>query len=90
MTGDESFICPAVNLARTFSQDGNKVYMYHFTHSSSTGIYDSPWLRASHAEEIPYIFGWHFLRHMEMRYAREEAFLALQIMNYWTNFVKTG
>ncbi|XP_077996783.1 acetylcholinesterase-like [Glandiceps talaboti] len=90
LTGDESFICPANAFAHVYSELGNSVYLYHYTHKSSTSIFNVTWLGASHAEEVPFVFGWHFLRHMEMTYESREILLSLQVMSMWTNFAKTG
>nr|XP_006818593.1 PREDICTED: cholinesterase-like [Saccoglossus kowalevskii] len=90
MSGDESFTCPADLFAKQYFERGNTVYMYHFSHHPSTSIYNTSWLGASHAEEIPFVFGWHFHRHMDMVYKPEEFYLSLYILSYWTSFIKTG
>ncbi|XP_077979971.1 pyrethroid hydrolase Ces2e-like [Glandiceps talaboti] len=96
MTGDSLFVCPIDKCARDLFNAGVDAYLYHFTHNPLSSIWKTTWLKAAHAEDIPYVFGyqlrsqlysdsdWHFTM------TDEENLMSLQIMKYFTNFAKTG
>ena len=56
---DYSFVCPADYSARAYSQAGANVYLYHMTHIPAKSTRGIKWMRATHIEEIPFVFGWH-------------------------------
>ncbi|XP_070551022.1 acetylcholinesterase-like [Ptychodera flava] len=88
MTGDELFVCPTDLSARAYSEAGSKVYRYFMTHVPATSVWPMPWSGAAHAEDIQFVFGYHFLNYTIM--PQDEVNMTLQIMKYWTNFAKTG
>ena len=50
------------------------------------------WLGASHAEDIPFVFGNPFqkVNQQGLTYNNDEKILSLEIMRYWTEFAKNG
>ena len=89
---DEAFVCPLDLTARAHMQNGNTVYMYHMTHLPSQSVWpDVPtWLGVAHAEDLQFVFGYHFIPEENHPMAPEELPMILQTMKYWTNFAKTG
>ncbi|XP_070549160.1 acetylcholinesterase-like [Ptychodera flava] len=90
MIGDENFICPMDLSARAYAQSGAKVYLYHMTHTPANSIWRIKWMGPAHAEDIPFVFGWHFFHGANWTMPPEEVEMSLSIMKYWTNFAKTG
>ncbi|XP_070551652.1 cholinesterase-like [Ptychodera flava] len=93
MQGDFEFVCPSDKSARAYSKFGANVYMYHMTHAPSTPIVPVAWVKAGHAEDIPFVFGLHFRNDAgqnNFTMKPEEVDMSLKIMRYWTNFAKTG
>ena len=77
------FAWPAYTWARLESEHGkNKAYLYYFDHSGEPG-------HASHASEIPYVFGtlggWFAPAPTPENIAISDA-----MMSYWINFATTG
>ena len=100
-SGDRILLCPTFSTAQDFVSAGLTVYTYLLTHSPAYSLWgrNYTWLGATHAEDIPYVFGSPFLQHdddgdedwfMYGRFADDELVVAHQIMTYWTNFAKTG
>ena len=56
VAGDKEFLCPTVRFAKLFAEQQSSVYMYHFTHRSSTSSWPE-WVGVLHADELEYIFG---------------------------------
>ncbi|XP_070551528.1 acetylcholinesterase-like [Ptychodera flava] len=90
MGTDQYFTCPADLSARAHSQAGSKVYRYQMTHTPSKSMWRIKWMRAAHVDEIPFVFGWHFLLGEEWTMPMEEVDMSLKMIQYWTNFAKTG
>ncbi|XP_077865096.1 acetylcholinesterase-like [Saccoglossus kowalevskii] len=103
MLGDHIFVCPADVAARAHYAAGQSVYLYHMTHTPARNVYQVAWAEtAFHGDDIPFVFGYHFLPGIWMgRQDGEdvvvqwpmpevEVQLSLEIMKYWTNFAKTG
>ncbi|XP_070546599.1 fatty acyl-CoA hydrolase precursor, medium chain-like [Ptychodera flava] len=88
--GDFYFICPADASARAYAKAGFKVYKYHMTHVPSKTLWPVKWIKATHAEDIPFVFGWHFVDGLNWTISKEEVEMTLKVMKYWTNFAKTG
>ncbi|XP_077984732.1 acetylcholinesterase-like [Glandiceps talaboti] len=47
-------------------------------------------MKASHGEELQYVFGFVFMDDMNWSVTDDEVKMTLQIMRYWANFAKTG
>ncbi|XP_070548980.1 acetylcholinesterase-like [Ptychodera flava] len=90
MVGDQLFVCPTDQSARAYSHSSASVYLYHMTHIPSKSIWRLKWMRAAHAEDLPFVFGWHFYHSEDWTMTPEEVKISLQIIKYWTNFAKTG
>ncbi|XP_070550997.1 acetylcholinesterase-like [Ptychodera flava] len=88
--GDLYFVCPADLSARAHFQAGSKVYKYLMTHTPAQSLFKMKWLKATHAEDVPFVFGYHFDSAMNWTMPDDEVTLTLKIMKYWTNFAKTG
>ncbi|XP_071493146.1 acetylcholinesterase-like [Diadema antillarum] len=96
---DQSFAAPADALARAFYQHGaGQAYLYEMTHVPSVSMYSYSligprWLGVTHGEEIPFVFGWAFIPEVQ-QYRRnlkdDELEFMVKMMQYWTNFAKTG
>ncbi|XP_070551771.1 acetylcholinesterase-like [Ptychodera flava] len=88
--GDMYFVCPTDMSARAYAKAGFNVYKYHITHTPSKSFWPLKWMKAAHAEDIPIVFGWHFVDGMDWDVSKEEVNMILTVMKYWTNFAKTG
>ncbi|XP_070546353.1 acetylcholinesterase-like [Ptychodera flava] len=88
--GDVYFICPADASARAYAMAGFNVYKYHMTHVPSKSFWSVKWIKAAHAEDLPFVFGWHFMDGMNWTLPKEDVDMTLKVMKYWTNFAKTG
>ncbi|XP_070545945.1 acetylcholinesterase-like [Ptychodera flava] len=88
--GDFYFICPADASARAYAKAGFNVYRYHMTHVPSKSTWPFKWMKAAHAEDLQFVFGWHFVDGMNWTMTKEEVEMTLKVMKYWTNFAKTG
>ncbi|MEE6463075.1 hypothetical protein FKM82_005772 [Ascaphus truei] len=85
-TRDHFIACPVVQMARHWSENSKgNVFMYHVPESfaqSSSGL-DLP-------EDVIYAFGLPFHPNYKNQFSTEEQNLSLKIMQYVTNFVRTG
>ncbi|XP_077980086.1 neuroligin-2-like [Glandiceps talaboti] len=97
--GDLNFIAPVVNAARDHAKSSDsttgKTYHYHFDHRPSYSVYDSYVDGAAHTDELPFVIG-DLLMHRNDESSQfanataEEIQLSYTMMEYWTNFAKTG
>lgn len=85
--GDYHFVCEVNALADRYSQSGQRVYNYWFSHRSSVNPWPK-WMGALHADEIPFVFG--LPLDPARGYNEEEKQLSRKMMRFWTNFAKTG
>ena len=85
--GDYTFTCPVNEFAYHYSENGNDVYMYHFTERSSNNPWPI-WAGVSHADEVPFIFGEPLNR--SKNYDQTEVELSKRMMKYWANFARRG
>ena len=75
--------CPSIFIARQMTKSGNKVYQYLFSKQRvNSGI-----ILSYHGAEIPYVFGTHDLY---LPTTNKDQKLTASMMNYWTQFAKTG
>lgn len=92
LDSDEAFKCPADATARAHVRIGSNVYMYHMTYKPSKSFLgDLPtWKGVAHADDLQFIFGWHFIPGKEHPMTPLEVNMTLDTMTYWTNFARTG
>ncbi|CAG0878892.1 unnamed protein product [Darwinula stevensoni] len=88
VVGDLYFSCPVKDLADAYVQErGLDVYKYYFTHRAKGGPWPK-WVGAYHGDEILYVFGVPLIR--SDVYSKEDVELSRRMMQFWTNFAKTG
>lgn len=91
IAGDFNFKCPVADLAEILASypDRNaSVFGYFF--DQHTSVSDWPdWTGVLHGDEIEYIFGVP-LKSTMSSYSSNEQWLSRYMMEYWTNFAKTG
>nr|XP_054771304.1 acetylcholinesterase-like [Lytechinus pictus] len=102
--GDIILLCPTYGAAEQLAAAGIQTYTYYMTHVPTYSIWGRQltWLKDTHAEDIPYVFGSAFLSQdgeeerededwrMRGRLADDEVVIARRIMKYWANFAKSG
>ncbi|XP_025021113.1 thyroglobulin, partial [Python bivittatus] len=85
-TRDHFIICPTIDMAKDWASNGRgNIFMYHVPESSS--------LSSSSLEYVPDVqlaFGLPFYPQYKNRYMLEEKTLSLAIMQYLSNFIKSG
>jgi len=86
-TGDHQFTCPVVDWAHRYAETGNNVYMFHFMQQATITPWPK-WVGTMHADEIAFVFGQPL--NLSYNYTPKERALSKQMMNYWSNFAKTG
>jgi para-nitrobenzyl esterase len=84
---DTSFRCSAVVMAAWHAATGAPVYSYHFEQSIPGKEADG----AAHSYELPYVFG-NLLSEGPLAggYSAADRRLSSTIVDYWTNFAKSG
>ncbi|KAJ8036602.1 Acetylcholinesterase [Holothuria leucospilota] len=99
---DETFVAPTDAFLRYFvssSKGTTTAYSYHMIHDPSVSSWQinligPRWMRATHCEELQFVFGWPFLPEVQDWKSKNlnsaEKTLSVQVMKYWTNFAKTG
>ena len=75
--------CPSIFIARQMTKSGNKVFQYLF----SKQRLKSENILSYHGAEIPYVFGTH---DVYLPTTNNDLKLTANMMNYWTQFAKTG
>lgn len=85
--GDYYFTCNVNNFAKAYAKSGQTIYMYYYTHRSSQNPWPK-WMGVMHGDEISYVFGEPL--NPNIPYLQKERNLSKKIMQYWTNFAKTG
>ncbi|XP_078611896.1 cholinesterase 1-like isoform X1 [Branchiostoma floridae x Branchiostoma japonicum] len=87
VSGDYSFVCPAVATARAHARYGTNVYMYEFGYRPSKSSFPD-WVVASHGEEVQFVFGLPMVP--AYGYSTEDVEVSRRMMRHWANFAKTG
>ncbi|XP_076364998.1 acetylcholinesterase-like [Tachypleus tridentatus] len=87
LVGDKYITCDSIKFAHTYSELGNDVFMYLFTHTPSVRPWPH-WMGATHGDEIFFVFG--ALLNSLFGYSSEEKEFSKRIMKHWTNFARTG
>ncbi len=86
--GDSHFLCHVNKFAEIYASAGENVYYYYFTQRYSSNPWPS-WMGVLHGDEIIFTFG-DALKKGYLNYTKGEKALSIKIMQYWTNFAKTG
>ncbi|XP_071823624.1 acetylcholinesterase-like [Apostichopus japonicus] len=87
---DTSYKCGTSLLARNAATAGSTVYMYHMTHEPIRSLWNVTWLRASHFEELQFVFGLPFFDDPFYVPVYDEVKIAFYVIRMWTNFAKSG
>ena len=91
---DMIFACPTEYYSRALEGAGAVVYRYELTHQPSWSIYAGipTWMGAAHAEDLQYVFAWGLgpILGRIIGQTDDEKFMSVEVMRYWTNFVKSG
>ncbi len=87
MVGDYHLTCNVNEFAHRYAEIGHSVYMYYYTHRSSTHLWPS-WSGVLHGDEINFVFGEPL--NPTKGYLPQEIALSKKVMRYWTNFARTG
>ncbi|XP_072034468.1 acetylcholinesterase-like [Amphiura filiformis] len=86
---DYSFACSTDTYLRGAAEaDAGSVYAYYFNHHPSKSIINTPWSGACHADDLVF-FGIHFTPN-DFNLTDVEVEMTLKMIQYWTNFAKTG
>ncbi len=65
------------------------IYRYKYAHRSSLDPYPA-YTGVKHGDDLEFVFGTPLFEDLSEKYQDEEVALAEDIVNYWSNFVKTG
>ena len=91
MVGDYHLTCSVNDFAYRYAEMGANnavnVFMYYFTHRSSTHYWPS-WTGVLHGDEINFVFGEPL--NPTKGYLPHEVALGKKMMRYWANFARTG
>lgn len=87
LLGDLHFNCPTVNFAKMVHEQNNTVYMYKLSRRPSFSDWPE-WVRATHADDIPYSLGSMYKITKEFTEADVKA--ATDLMKAVASFAKTG
>lgn len=90
---DEGFLCPADYTARVYAEANLPVYRALFNHLPKYSTWPDPfvkWRGIAHSEDNPYTFGRGFNPERGHVFTLQEEDLSLNMMQYYTNFAKTG
>ena len=95
MYGDFFFVAPAVHALLLHSIDNNmgQTYQYEMARESPVpfGIDRPAWFSGNgHADELFYLFGMKIKQLQGQNVPEGDLALATQMMQYWSNFAKTG
>ena len=92
LLSDFLFVCPNYNIAETYSRRENNVYVYEFAYRFYTSqipndlvTYLGP---ATHADEIVMTFGFVLSEALDLFTNDAEKRFDMELVKYWTNFVK--
>ncbi|XP_040903059.1 acetylcholinesterase-like [Toxotes jaculatrix] len=87
LVGDHLFVCPVVEFAQRYSQNGGKTFLYLFEHRSSINSWPQ-WMGVMHGYEIEFVFGMPL--NASLGYTKNEVNMTKKIMKHWANFARTG
>ena len=88
VAGLVGFVAPARRLARQLSEQGQSVYLYHFTRVPKA--LERLGKQADHGAEIPYVFGGLDRIFQGRLYQARDHELSAEIMSMWVRFARQG
>ncbi|XP_072034405.1 neuroligin-4, X-linked-like [Amphiura filiformis] len=90
---DHEYVAPAVETAKYLARGEIDVYFYVFGHKSKNDIYPK-WTGSVHEADLGFVFGAPLvpgtMGMFSLNYTKGDAPISLAVMNYWTNFAKSG
>ncbi|XP_043211304.1 acetylcholinesterase-like [Amphibalanus amphitrite] len=87
MAGDRQFTCGVNDVVAAHARKGGAVWQYQLRQRAPGSMWPR-WSGVLHADEVFFLFG-AALRKPE-EFSREDVILSKRIIQYWTNFAKTG
>lgn len=87
LVGDHMFMCPLLEFANRYSQNGGKTFVYLFDHPSSVNPWPA-WMGVMHGYEIEFIFGMPL--NASLGYTKTEVNMTKKFMKHWANFARMG
>ncbi|XP_077467543.1 cholinesterase-like [Stigmatopora argus] len=87
LVGDRFFVCPLLEFAHRYSQNGGKMFSYSFDHQSSINPWPA-WMGVLHGYEIEFVFGMPL--NATWGYSNTEVNMTRKFMKHWANFARTG
>lgn len=88
--GDMQFTCATNEFSKQLATGGATVYQYRMTMEPVRSLFNATWLKASHGEDLQFVFGLPFLDHPVYRPVYKELKFSYYIMQIWANFAKSG
>ncbi|KAK3583367.1 hypothetical protein CHS0354_038986 [Potamilus streckersoni] len=91
MLSDALYVAPLIEVAKEHSKHSD-TYLYVFSHSTVSESYPD-WIKGAHGDDLPYTFGAPLVGGISpfpTVYTDAEKILSENIMQFWTNFAKTG
>jgi para-nitrobenzyl esterase len=87
--GDAAVVCPTMEMARQLTTAGGRAFVFHFAYKgcSDSVKWRVPSDYASHASEIPYVWGASSVRCYS---TPGEERLTLAMQEFWGSFTRTG
>ncbi|MEZ4222918.1 MAG: carboxylesterase/lipase family protein [Polyangiaceae bacterium] len=82
---DGGFVCPTRRLARALRQQGQTVYLYHFTRGIPIPLLGGT--KVWHGAELPFVFG---NESFGFSPAGQDLTLSQNMQEYWTRFASSG
>ncbi|CAN9511484.1 unnamed protein product [Ophioblennius macclurei] len=87
LVGDQIIMCPVLEFAQRYSQNGGKTFLYLFDHRSSVNPWPA-WMGVMHGYEIEFVFGMPLSE--SLGYTKSEVNMTKKFMKHWANFARTG
>ncbi|EGG13274.1 putative cholinesterase [Cavenderia fasciculata] len=90
---DYIFVCPTRNAVRSIAAESVPVFQYQFQHVSSFNVYGNVFPQCAnsvcHGLELPYVFDT-VTSSGSFEFTPQEQQLSYDLIDYWTNFAKSG
>ncbi|KAM7399510.1 hypothetical protein PAMP_018777 [Pampus punctatissimus] len=87
LVGDQQLVCPVLEFAHRYSEQGGKAFLYLFDHRSSINPWPA-WMGVMHGYEIEFVFGRPL--NVSLGYTKNEVNMTKKFMKHWGNFARTG
>ncbi|XP_032872527.1 carboxylesterase 5A-like [Amblyraja radiata] len=85
---DHKWLAPSYQLADQHSTRAD-TFLYIYSHPASSSR-TSPWIGASHLDDLLYLFGDPVAKNPTQEYNETEKQISFSLMAYWTNFAHNG